>query len=172
MAVSRDGYLARERNDRMQWLGPADKAVFRVLTGVDGGHCLVSARTYGDMPEAIEGRTMHLVSRRGLTLEEAAHRFPRAWLLGGPTLAMAAIDAGLVTEAHLCRSDRMAFPYPMMAGSIPDFLTRRLEDERWRVIMKTRVLDVTVELWRPSGVIESEGEPPVAVAQAGRKVLP
>lgn len=155
MAVSKDGYMARERDDRMGWLGATDKAVFRVLSGV-GGVMAAGSRTTALMP-GTPGRRLLALSRSGYTLADLATEHPDAWLLGGPALALEALasDWAGVDEVHLCRSDRLAFPDPLCAGSIRDTLTPYLEgrgvptdaDNGWRLGLKTRVLDVTVERW-------------------------
>lgn len=152
MAVSRDGYLSRCKGDTMEWLGPTDKAVFRILTGV-GGVCGVGSGTAPHMPNELPGRALVVLSRSGTTLGDFAERHPGAWLLGGPTLAAAALEQDLLDEVHLCRSDRRAFPDCMAAGAWPDLVTRFLNDNlaRWTLAMRTPVLDVTVERWTRDG---------------------
>lgn len=163
MAVSRDGYVARCRRDDMSWLGATDKAVFRILTGV-GGEVAVGRTTADCMPKYLPGRNVRVLSRDGYepfsswgTLDEFYKQVPDGWLIGGQTVAMAALVQGYVDEVHLCRSDRMAFPCP---GDFPteDMLTPWLEANRhehdylrnrwWELEMTTEVLDVTVECWR------------------------
>jgi dihydrofolate reductase len=152
MAVSRDGYLSRCKGDTMEWLGPTDKAVFRVLTGV-GGVCGVGSGSAPYMPVELPGRVLWTLSRSGTTLGDFAERHPGTWLLGGPTLAAQALEQDLLDEVHLCRSDRRAFPDCMAAGAWPDLVTRFLEGNpgRWNKALSTRVLDVTVERWNRYG---------------------
>lgn len=99
MAVSADGYLCLGPNDDMKWTGPTDKKLFRALTSV-GGVCAVGVTTYHLTP-SLDGRQLIPLSRRGYTLDRLQEEHPDAWLLGGPTVAKAALDAGLVTEAHI-----------------------------------------------------------------------
>ncbi len=164
MAVSRDGYMSRRCDDDMSWLGPTDKAIFRILTGV-GGVVAVSRRTAENMPNLLEGRNLHVLSaveRAGHkkswgTLRRFAAEHPGGWLVGGPTLALIALQEDCVDEIHLCRSDRSAFPdlrYP--ADTRVDVLTPWLENhgfepgmkDWWHLALSTRILDTTVECWQ------------------------
>ena len=156
MAVSKDGWMARRLDDNMRWLGPTDKAVFRILTGV-GGYVAVGGNSRRCMPGRLIGRNLTVLSSKGpATLFDFYCRHPDGWLVGGPRLALLALDLGYVDEVHLCRSDRMAFPEP---GALEDLLTPWLgarkydaiSDEGWRQEMETTVLDVTVECWRRRG---------------------
>ncbi|UFK26695.1 dihydrofolate reductase [Roseobacter phage RDJL6] len=155
MAVSADGYLAREKNDKMNWLGATDKAVFRILTGV-GGHCATSAKTAECMPKTLQGRDLTVLSTKGMTLKTFAEWKPDGWLLGGPSLALQALELDLLTEVHICRSNRYAFPDCMAAGSIPDVVTRFLKDHQrfpgvtdwWHLGLETPVGDLKVERWK------------------------
>lgn len=148
LAVSADGYLARQKNDRMDWLGSTDKSIFRILTGV-GSWCATSAKTAECMPKTLQGRELTVLSRKGMSLAEFAEWKPEGWLLGGPTLAMAALETGLLTEVHMCRSDRYAYPDCMVAGAIGDCVTRWLRSScgAWLPTMTTRINDVTMERW-------------------------
>lgn len=108
MGMSSDGYVAREPDDCMDWLGSDDKAAFRILTSV-GGDCFVSRKTRLLMPVTLPGRTLYTVTREPdgedeLTLQDAAQRFPEGWLLGGQHLALVALRTTLIDEAHLCVS--------------------------------------------------------------------
>lgn len=106
MAVSRDGFLARRADDDMHWTGYDDKSVFRLLTllDVDDRPLYAGATTFDLMPP-LPGRQLLRLSRRGLTLERAAssHDGP-AWLIGGATVAVAAAEAGLLSDAVLVSS--------------------------------------------------------------------
>ena len=167
LGVSADGYLAREKKDRMDWLGPTDKAVFRILTGV-GGQCGVSVKTAAFMPKTLPGRQMQMLSRQGdecMTLLEFSNLHPDGWLLGGPTLAKAALEMDLVTEVHLCRSSRKAFPEPMVAGAIGDFITPWLKAHQrftgartwWHFELETPIGDLKVERWKRWKSYEQQG---------------
>lgn len=159
MAVSKDGWMARWLDDDMSWLGATDKAVFRILTGVNGA-IGAGRRTAETMPRRLPGRNLTVLSSMGkhTTLNQFYDRHPDGWLIGGPRLALLALDLGLVDEVHLCRSDRMAFPV-FEDAPITDLLTPWLEarkydvtiDEGWRRELETSILDVTVECWRRHG---------------------
>lgn len=116
MAVSKDGYVARERDDDMSWTGPFDKAVFRLLTMV-GGEMACGPKTYELMPKDFGGRTLHRLSTRPRAYLQGVrdlHWFqanhPDGWLLGGQLIALNAIEMGLVDEAFVCMSDRRVYP--------------------------------------------------------------
>jgi len=107
MAVSADDYVARSDRDDMRWTGPADKAVFRILTSVGYAPLAVSWKTSLLMPDLLPGRDLFKISRSGVgdgTLEEYHDAYPDGWLLGGQTLSLAATGFGLITEVHLCKS--------------------------------------------------------------------
>lgn len=149
LGISKDGYLARCKNDDMQWLGATDKAIFRILTGVSG-LLFTSLKTAESMPTQLAGRRLEAVSTRNdyPSLDEVAQRFPDAWLIGGPSLARVALKEDLIDEAHLCISDRFAFPDPATPYAIPDYITPLLtEDPRWKMTMKTTINEVTVQKW-------------------------
>lgn len=57
MMGSRDGYVARTRNDDMSWTGKTDKQVFRLLTCV-GGTIACGSKTWEMMPKRLAGRHM------------------------------------------------------------------------------------------------------------------
>ncbi len=104
LAVSADGFLAKGPDDDMRWTGPVDKAIFRLLTLSNGNDVLLAgSRTFDQMPK-LPGRQMERLSRDGMTLEMAAGRWPDAWLIGGPTVAVEALKLGLVSRAFMCIS--------------------------------------------------------------------
>ena len=107
LAVSKDGWFCRSPDDRLEWLGREDMALFRALTSTDGGVCLVSQKTRALMPAELPGRTLYSIGRDHIPCLNPAQP---GWLLGGPTIAHACLDAKLVTEAHVCHSDRYAYP--------------------------------------------------------------
>ena len=155
MAVSADGYVAREENDKMLWLGETDKSIFRILTGV-GGVIGASVKTKALMPEKLEGRSFRVLSRGGPTLIDfynySTNKVDRAyWLIGGQILVMSALTyerENLVSEVHICRSNRFAFPADV-AKATKDKITPFLEGHRkWHLAMITKVADVKVECWR------------------------
>jgi dihydrofolate reductase len=115
MAVSKEGYVQRCREDDMSWTGPFDKAVFRLLSHV-GGDLGCGPKTYRLMPTRLQGRTMHKLSR-GLDPDGRLHdllwfqmEHPNGWLIGGQVLAMSALMQDMVDEAFICVSDRKCFP--------------------------------------------------------------
>lgn len=105
LAVSRDGFVARGPNDDMRWTGSADKALFKTLT-MGTIQPLLCGRTTFDLMPQLEGRALMPLSTNpglGMSLEEAASRYPGAWLIGGPTIAWAALDRGLVRLAYISK---------------------------------------------------------------------
>lgn len=141
MVVSADGFVARGPEDDMSWTGRYDKAVFRALTGV-GGRFAVGSATHRLMPDRLEGRTAYVLSRTmGMTLEAFQAHCPEGWLIGGQTVALAALEKGFLSEMHICWSDR-----PLGSGVPfdPAFLERHPNGPA----MGTRVGDTTVEVYR------------------------
>lgn len=146
MAISADGYVARSPQDDMSWLGSADKAAFRILTCV-GGVLGVSARTANFMPLVLPGRKLVRLSHHDMDLTTFYKKHPDAWLLGGQTLALGALEMGYIGEAHICRSTRYAFPDKSQDPS-PDLLTLALIEKGFEVKLATAVGDTKVECWR------------------------
>lgn len=106
MAVSSDGFVARSADDDMRWTGPADKFLFKLLTTSSGNGVLLAGRTTAEQMPALPYRQLVALSRNGcgaLTLEQASHFYGEAWLIGGPTVALAALQAGLVNRAYISR---------------------------------------------------------------------
>ncbi len=99
MAVSSDGFLCRGPTDDMTWTGRTDKLLFRILTGV--GRVCAAGSTTRDLVRSLPGRTLLGLSRDGYTLEDFAKEYPDGWLLGGPTVVVAALEVGLVSEVYL-----------------------------------------------------------------------
>lgn len=121
MAVSKDGYVSREPDDDMSWTGSMDKAIFRLLTSV-GGEIACGSRTYELMKNlALPGRRVHRLSSRpvqpydpeGPVYRDLAwfqRTHPNGWLIGGQSIAINALQMGLVEEAYVCQSERKCFP--------------------------------------------------------------
>ncbi len=99
MVVSADGFLCSGPADDMMWTGSMDKRLFRVLTGV--GRVCAAGSTTRDIVRNLPGRTLFGLSRHGYTLEDFAGDHPDGWLLGGLTVAVAALRAKLLDEVHL-----------------------------------------------------------------------
>lgn len=108
LAVSSDGFLARGAEDDMRWTGAFDKAVFRLLTlaeSEDDVPVLVGTTTFHQLPR-LPGRRVIQVSTRptstdSVTLAEAAELWPRAWIVGGPATATAALKLELISRAFI-----------------------------------------------------------------------
>jgi dihydrofolate reductase len=98
MAVSADGFVARGPSDDMRWTGAEDKALFKALTLSSPHPLLVGRRTHAQMPALADRELVPLSSdpALGITLDRAAELYPGAWLIGGPEVARAALQAGLV----------------------------------------------------------------------------
>jgi len=111
MAVSKDGYIAKEDSDDMSWTGFDDKLVFRLMTMVGGKPLGAGRKTYETMP-ALKARTLVSLSndpRRGCTLDAFDAQYPDAWLIGGQDVALQAIAEERVTEFFLCHSPNAIF---------------------------------------------------------------
>ncbi len=148
LGISSDGYFACGPNDDMSWLDPMDKKIFRILTSV-GGVCGVSAKTAESMPTLL-GRRVQIISRQpgvGVSLGVFAGVNPNGWLLGGPKLARAALEEGLIDEAFTCIS---------LGRNVPTADPQYKNDlffEDYGLTNKGRIRmgEVLVEVWRKHG---------------------
>lgn len=111
LAVSADGYVARGPDDDMRWTGVLDKRIFRLLT-LSSPILLAGAATAKLLPP-LPDRTVMPLSRGGIHLGMAAVDYPDAWLIGGPTVALAALKQRLVGVAVICRTEAV------LGGGIP-----------------------------------------------------
>lgn len=136
MAVSSDGFVAKGPKDDMRWTGRMDKRVFQLLTSVEPT-LLLGRTTFEAMPN-LPGREVICLSTSGLTLEEAAADYPGAWLGGGPTVALKALELGLVGQAFIHWVDAE------IGEGIPFEPIRQLLPKTPRVISIGRELDVYV----------------------------
>lgn len=112
MAVSADGYAAKGPGDDMRWTGRDDKEAFRLLT-YSASRLFAGIETQRAMP-ALRDRPVYPISRNvtlGCTLEYAAATWPEATLIGGPTVAEAAVRAGLIDRAFIS-----VVPMVLMSG--------------------------------------------------------
>lgn len=102
LATSADDLVAKGPDDDMRWTGSADKQIFRLLTSIDTDTPLLAGSTTARMMPNLPGRRVLGISRGStLTLEKAHELFPQAWLIGGLTVVLAAIDAGMVDKVYL-----------------------------------------------------------------------
>ena len=100
-----------------------------------------------------------------MTLVEFANGYPDGWLLGGPTLAMAALEMDLLSEVHICRSSRYAYPDCMRAGVIGDCVTRYLKANQrfpgaktwWHLGLETPIVDLKGGRWKRWKSYEQQG---------------
>lgn len=169
MAMSADGFLCRGSDDDMRWTGLTDKRLFHALT-MTGGAMGAGRKTCALLPP-LPGRTLVCLSNgpadyayfptRGYSSREKAvmqvpqmslgmfaHRYPGAWLLGGPTVASEALDTQLVDEVHLCQSP--AFIGGVGSSSPPLVPASVLIDRMGylRGLGCTRLADVEIYHWR------------------------
>lgn len=106
LAVGRDGFMARSFEDKMQWTGATDKAIFKLLTSV-GQVVGMSNRSANLLPsKGLVGRTVVRISRTGLLLHDFAESYPGAWLGSGYNLTQQALEQNLVRSIFLCHLDR------------------------------------------------------------------
>ncbi|UGL62808.1 putative dihydrofolate reductase [Xanthomonas phage MET13-T1] len=109
LASSIDGYLASGADDDMRWTGKTDKAIFRLLTMSNANDVLLAGSTTFDQMPRLPNRSMVRITRApdaealglGKSLGQAQLDHPDAWLIGGPTLALAALRLGYVTRAFI-----------------------------------------------------------------------
>ena len=141
MAVSADGFVARGPDDNMFWLGPYDKAVFKLLTTSGVEPTLIrSRRTEMAMPKVLLGRRLITVSRSGLTLKQAGAQYPSAWLVGGQELATVAFgERGMLSDVYICKSDRRCF------DGIPSTLEDMVATNDFRLTTEVTVGDTKVK---------------------------
>jgi hypothetical protein len=153
LAVSGDARLCKGPNDDMAWTGGMDKKTFRLLSHV-GGTCFAGTTTYAVMPPLGGRRKLMRVTRKpcypgtDVTLEGAYEMDPMGWVIGGPTLALAALDAGFIHEAFLCSIEHVKlgqawpdapkldvllrkFPRGCLADVVPFAPGYRVEVYRW-----------------------------------------
>lgn len=171
MAVSADGYVARKKGDDMSWTGPSDKAAFRLLTCVGGtptstfiGPICASTlacgpKTYELVPKTLAGRRlMRLSSRPRSTDPEDLNdlawynrHYPTGWLIGGQTIALAALEQDLVDQAFICASGRRCFPdgdgerYTLDLKHLREEYARH--DPKWEKSLTIKFGDVDVQVW-------------------------
>ncbi|ATS92226.1 dihydrofolate reductase [Xanthomonas phage Bosa] len=109
LASSIDGYLASGADDDMRWTGKTDKAIFRLLTMSNATDVLLAGSTTFDQMPRLPNRSMVRITREpdaenlglGKSLGQAHLDHPDGWLIGGPTLALAALRLGYVTRAFI-----------------------------------------------------------------------
>jgi len=159
MAVSKDGYVARRKDDDMSWTGPFDKAVFRLLSHV-GGELGCGSRTYDLLPHRLKGRNIHRLSQQPVPPQAAtpasplvqnlswfAETYTGGWLIGGLHIAVNALQMDLVDEAFICQSDRSCFP-----GDDGELCTLGLlindRGTDWERTDEIKVGDTTVNVWK------------------------
>lgn len=120
MTVSANGLLARGGDDNMIWPGDnTDKTIFRMLTLLSNQPLLIGARSFDTLPP-LPGREVVRLSRDGrdgsFTLDQAVVRYPGAWLIGGPTVVKAALEAHLIDTFVLCRLGVELEPFTPIEG--------------------------------------------------------
>lgn len=140
MAISKDGYVARGNHDTMQWTGSTDKALFKLVTLIGGGVIAAGSKTAAILP-ILPGRTVLTLSRDVYTLHNFAEEYPDGILIGGQTVALEALELGLVDEAIIMRLERFAF------SGIRDKITPKVIAGCF-VRTEVQILDVMVQLYR------------------------
>lgn len=102
MAVSSDGFLARGPDDDMRWTGHSDKKLFRLLTETSPDSIVLAGRKTAELLPVLPRRRVKVISRdhtKGITLQEASWAHGNSWLIGGPSVALEAVQANLVDTA-------------------------------------------------------------------------
>lgn len=173
MAVSADGFLARGPDDDMRWTGKTDKKLFRLLTSVGavcgagtttwrqmpelkGRRLVPISRQPGQAMKPTKPLTTGMlpalerfvsdstfITEPLMTLGQFAHSHPGAWLIGGPTVALEALDCNLVNQVYLCRSTVHLFE------GMRDTVTPFLENagSAWGRAKGIDFDDVSVDVW-------------------------
>ena len=120
MAMSSDGFLAKNKDDDMKWTGKTDKQLFWLLTQFSAGPLLIGERSAEHMPSLFGRRVLKLNSKRA-PLQYAAELYSEAILLGGPNLAKVALDLGMIDIACIIVS-----PAELGSGMAADFYLREV----------------------------------------------
>ena len=170
LAVSLDGYVAKDAADDMSWTGPLDKLVFRLMT-LTGGPLGVGKETFMLMP-ALPGREVVCLSSKAVqgatiskpvplepggvrqkqvvhkvkTLVDFANSYPTAWLIGGPTVALAALKLGIVAEVVMCH-----ITHVQLHRGIRDQVTPFIQAEGFSQIQQTVRLEtatIHLHIWK------------------------
>lgn len=99
-----------------------------------------------------------------MTLESFSSRYPDGWLLGGPTVALDALQKELVGEVYLCRNPQIICergePFSSaMPDTVTPFLMRRGEIGNegipWHLDHRIPFGRVTIDLWKRMDVRRS-----------------
>ena len=97
---SKNGYLAKGPEDDMTWTPSLDKKIFKLLTYVYGGVCVVSPHTYQLLPKKMlyEGDRRFIIAEKygPRSLYNLNKAYPDAVLIGGPKFLKAAYDAKVI----------------------------------------------------------------------------
>lgn len=126
MAMSADGYFAKDSDDDMSWTDHTDKLIFRLMTLSDGNVLLAGRTTYNLLPP-LKGRVIRCLTTKPradgeLTLNQAREWFPNAWLIGGPIVAAAAVQQGYVDRFIFVRNEAIlgsGYPAKPLIDLIP-----------------------------------------------------
>jgi len=155
MAVSGDGFVAKGPDDDMSWVGPIDKAVFKLLTSTSDV-LAVSAKSLEYMPKELPGRGrlfgLSTDPRRGVPLEDFAAMYPNAMLLGGQELGLYAMKNGFVDKAYICRALNAQADGPQsIRDKLTDYFARRRYTKGrgswWDQTMRVKMDDLLVEVY-------------------------
>lgn len=154
LARSQDGFLCRDALDDMRWTGKLDKLIFKLLTISDGQPLAVGSATAELLPQLV-GRQIIIVSRQPkahainrlwapvYTLEDLNHYHPDCWLIGGPTVALAALQQGFIKRAFICN-----IPTALKAGIHSQDIQALLPDH---AEFKMDFMGVNVEIYTEEG---------------------
>ena len=119
LAMSKDGYFAKSENDDMKWTGGLDKTIFKVLSFQGNSTILCGPKTFMTLPLPLQGRRVAVVRSSKKTnvfyqssaafakeisfnsLKKRSKELNGASIIGGPKLALAALDQGLIKRAYI-----------------------------------------------------------------------
>lgn len=120
LAMSSDGYFAKSDQDDMKWTGGLDKTIFKVLSFEGNSTILCGPKTFETLPLPLQARRVIVVrsnKRTNLYYESYSAAMAQeisfdsipgrlkdlndASIIGGPKLALAALEEGLVKRVYI-----------------------------------------------------------------------
>lgn len=106
IAISSDGFVAKDKNDDMKWTGMLDKAFFKMYT-LQGEALLAGTKTYKILPN-LERRVVLPVSRKSFLYYANKSRKNENYIcIGGFTLLKAFLAENVITEIVLCYNKKV-----------------------------------------------------------------
>jgi dihydrofolate reductase len=104
IAVSKDGFAAKNSTDDMKWTGSLDKGFFKLYTM--NGVLLAGTTTYNNLPE-LPGRVVLPVNRKCFHYYANNYNKENYICIGGFTLLKAFLEADVLNEVVVCYSKQV-----------------------------------------------------------------